>query len=992
MRTSVYRRAFTVAEMLITVSVITILSVLAAVSLRSIRLESRTREADETARNIYITAQNRIGELRLNHSGESMERYGHTMDETPSDFDYWSDVSGYDRAALIEYTFGDTGNCRFLDSMDEEDSAFVDGTLLDGSSVLVSRSGDDRFFIEYNAEAMAVYGVIYADTDAPLDYAHVAAYLNRGGRRNGDISEKDARHYRQTYVSGDQQVILGYYGGGIVSDVKSISLDAPVVSVSNGEDLMLEIYDPNTAGTDLSFKIVGVQSGCSREFSIDKNSCMLKSGDTDRRIGLCALTSDGTPLEIEYARFDEDGIFETGIVLDSLVFLGNSGNEPETEGCHISEIMGDGFIPGEDLCISVTVSPAGDYLALPVCSQVTVNSLFERAVNGTLEVTAIRHLQNISGAVSGFDPGVYSGGKTLRVILGEDLSYSGRYPENDQVTRDYCDLLYGICMQDGSGKDAFVPIDCVCKVNLAGCGRKIYDLCIGGGFMSCQGLFGRAEDLEITSLGIVGSGLALSTPLLYLQPDTVCAGAFAGSAGMMKISECYSTMRISGKSSLPDNVCIGGFIGKAGEYLDIRRSYCGGYAPGGMYDHEFGNLDTKGSGCAAICMGGFAGMCGDDGLDTEVCVGSSYSVQSLKAVMTDDCGEIRIGGFIGCVVGESIHIELDEMSYHTAPVIVGGDRVFAGGIIGTVEAADSDEAINSIFADCFFDEVYSNKDVQTDSRGIRSSLRGLKELYEGLLLDASETYPVSEGLKGKRYPYPDMTELGHHYGDWQDTLPVCTVSIAPGRGIESLGADEWDTDSGTIRKTFEYGEEIRLEYLKILRRPGYCGTRITGLPEEIEHPDTELSVITAGLEDLDLVCSASGLLPPEVSLPGGGRYSYHYDTALLPVLAAEMYPDDGSISIHYEISCHEEGCDDCIVRSVDRTLDSDTEKSDGSWLVDIFSIGPDEYIGVRTYTLRAYVYDGVYRSEYGSYGPVEVCFEKQRQRITFYSGWGWFYD
>ena len=964
--------AFTVSELLIVVSMIVILSVLSLISFRSLRTEAMTREADEMAKSVFISIQNRISELKSSGKWEKErglivpEHAGEPIREEPSDFNYWLSLSGYDD--VDSYSFGSSGNCIALGSVEDHDAV---RELLAGDPMLADTVSSGQFYIEINPDAAALYSVIYAGAPVLSDYGEAAAFLNDGGRRNDSVPENEARHKRQSFENENGKMILGYYGGGIMADTEKATLLPPLVTVSNGEDLVLEIHDPNPLPTLIGIELKGLASGA-----------VLRTG------------YDSSGMDLFHMEKTDEGL---SIVLDSLI-----AGERDQRGQHIAGAFGDGFIPGEDLEIAVELRSGGDYLALPVTERVRTNSLFKAVEKGAIYIGSLRHLQNLSGEVSGFDAGLlFDGADTGNIVITDDISFSGEYLRAERKTRDYTAPENMMLLLDGSVAGGFYPIDLGGVWRIDGRGHRIYDLIIDPAERESAGLIGSAEILSIESLGIVSAGRG-RIPEMTSSEHTHAAGSFAGRVLEITIRGCYSTMLHRHEGSGAGDVWIGGLAGYAAGSAVIENCYCGGTAPDGIYEKSPSNIQVVCSG-STVCAGGFIGGCGKaDSENKKVRISSSYSTQSVGGILDNASGRLCIGGFAGALKGLRGEVNIDAGSYLAAPVTVqyrgdhSAERASVGAIAGRMDFSYPESSTAEIGSACldFFAAACGNLTGDNLLKGRAVSINDLFADDGERKLGTDDTFPHSDGLAGRPYPFTDCTGLGHHFGDWQEHVPVSTVYIRAGNGILNISGSGWDGSSDALNRSFRFGESVDLDAIGFSLKAGYEGAVI--MDEEtgafIRDEASAGSALRAGLDDMHLVVCASRLVTPSVTISGGGIYHSSYENAVLPVTLDTKYDTASDIRIHYEISYLEEGSDTpVIIWSEDKLLDQSMEDT-YPLIIGRVEIDSGEYTGKRSYYVTSYVTDGILTSDRSEYGPVDVIFEKMRQKITFYSGKGWFYN
>ena len=585
--------AFTLVELLLVISVSAVLAVVAILSFRAIKLETATREAEENAKCIYISAQNRLMLLRNNGHWDELTQeisqggspgglstIGVRKASQPSDFDYWLDVSGLS-AGAPDYVFGPGGNFYAVGNSDPQERKLIHEYLLPGGSINGELIDKGWLCIEYNASTCTVYSAIFAMTDEPLDYEEIAAYLDESGRPRESVSPGEARRNRQKYTKNGKEIILGYYGGGIRSDIETVELEAPELAADNGEDLALVIGDMNRYDTQLRLDMTGVSSGASCALYLDREDGCFTDGVHSFETDLFIRDSSGTIIETGYLR-ELDGV-SVRFILDSRTRQYTlAGGQPRDR--RFAAFSDYGFVPGENLEVTVTVESAGTYLALPKSASLTVNSLFDKVNSGGTYLRCMRHLMNLSPSASGLAAG-YS---QTRVILAGDISFSGRYEDPSVTSRDY--RAFEEVRSPYGQYGGFEPVEIPVTLTFFGNRKKIYDLEIRPGSRSSAGLFGSVGILSIRDLGLVTLQGSDRSEIVSTS-DTVCVGAFAGSASSLTLSGCYSTLRIDADCTGDGRTyCIGGLVGKCTGRLNIDNCYSSGR--------------TSGSGCGGMAISG----------------------------------------------------------------------------------------------------------------------------------------------------------------------------------------------------------------------------------------------------------------------------------------------------------------------------------------------------------------------------------------------------
>ena len=190
------RSGFTLAEVLIVIAIIVILAAIGSVEVIRYQRRLKLMEADSIAKEIYLTAQNRLTASWA--SGEWNELLNNKSPE------YFGEENS--RIAISA-----SGDHAFLYVSNRNNSGTISGNVLDdvilpfGSIDETVRSGG-TYLIDYDKLTATVYDVFYVENDLliNLDNAdHVKSILDN---RDDRIS------YGLTNRSGNKCYFVGYYG------------------------------------------------------------------------------------------------------------------------------------------------------------------------------------------------------------------------------------------------------------------------------------------------------------------------------------------------------------------------------------------------------------------------------------------------------------------------------------------------------------------------------------------------------------------------------------------------------------------------------------------------------------------------------------------------------------------------------------------------------------------------------------------------------------
>ena len=709
---------------------------------------------------------------------------------------------------------------RVLEHFPTESGLYASGLL---SRVLPLGTLEDdvrtrgKYIIEYDVETASVYGVFYTESDGALDYVSAGFrdkfYDVEGSAKNGrpyemtgaSVSEAAARRVRRDYTDiNGNETILGYFGGSMAYGIDYSALELPEVRIDNGEELILNIKDPNSTSanrdeTRVLITVTGKQSGGSVTYSIVQPAMHTGTGSGGYYLNSNAM---GDRYLVKSCTEAEDSI-SYEIVLDSITPYEDGENSYNHHFAHnfggVLPAPTLGMIPGEDIEVTVLVQPAAsaERVALPVSRTVETNSLFATATVDTYgntvteaSIAQLRHLENLSSAISGA-----SFGDALAVTFEHSVSFdgqgSGLLP---LVPKDYSDLenVQAITNVDGtatgfgsSTERSYVPVKLPnTDVTVTGNGCNVYNISINKNAAGGDniGLFGTTGDLTISDLGIVSSETAAndaSAPVkTVFRGNVLGMGAFAGNvSGTANLTECWSTVQLKSNDA-QSGANIGGLLGNVSGAVTISNSYVSA-ATGddGKYSMlpSAANLYVNANG-RDVNAGGLVGNCASATLT------DSYSLADVgfNTPWNASGVEYNIGGLAGHVQG-AINIENSYYAgWMNVPVSLmpRSDTVNYGGFVGNCSSLTAD------------DDSFWVKEFLGISNLPENSVNGDYSRMQSAAADTQsvdiETNPYDQTFYGDDFQYPDVTDLGHHWGDWCLDIPDIGLYIIPGVGINTL--------------------------------------------------------------------------------------------------------------------------------------------------------------------------------------------------------------
>ena len=393
-----YRRGnqgFTMMEVMIVIAILGVMAALVFVNIVPFMKGFYQKEMDETAREIYVAAQNHLS------IADSMGFLKGKSDGTPAGDDIYYFVVEKGGEAQSTASGGST-----KPNGVNESTSVLSQMLPYGSIDDTVRLGGS-YVISYSKKTARVVEVFYRNPSGRFDNGQSFKSANASTTYTGlqSYSGADKKEARLNY--NNQEVIIGWYngeGGGLSTN----KLTAPKVRVENGDRLLVKVWwDSNggdtsfTTGLNVGIIITGKTSG--------KHTPVLKLSPT----AAGGLVYEGCLDDIA-SSYDNN---------KDQVLAKNNG--------HFAERFADwDLVPGEDVTISTfayySAAHDGSIYEVAKGPTVTTNSLFrsvgyEVGANGTLtdvreaRISHIRHLENLSKEISGYDIKALDDAETARL-------------------------------------------------------------------------------------------------------------------------------------------------------------------------------------------------------------------------------------------------------------------------------------------------------------------------------------------------------------------------------------------------------------------------------------------------------------------------------------------------------------------------------------------------------------------------------------------------
>ena len=713
------------AELLIVVAVITVLSGIGFVSVQSYQRSMALLERDAIAKEIFVAAQNHL-----------------TM----------ADGQGYMGVDAENIALSDDGThlVLFDGSNTDPDAAKMLAVMLPFGAIDETVRGAGRYYIHYQTNPGRVLDVFYWTPGG------------RFGGSNTGYGDMYANRQNRNWRKGNSPVI-GWYGGEGTVETGS-TIEMPSIEVENAERLLVRVTNPNKDNPAAELKLIvkGVTSGAMKAITVLEANIDPRIKDPDATGNVYTIVLDDiTDAALHFAQLGADtGEFLSGedITVQAVAF----SNSELTNIAYSAEVTTNSLFADVEEVVGAEGSD-------PIHTAMVGN---------------IRHLENLDEHVSDLRPALgITAAKQIADLSAppegaedaDDLSWTGFVAAIKEAKELSADSHIKVYDAEGTGTtdDCFRPVSPTYALNYDGQGHSISGIVVSND--SDAGLFGALKsgsgisNLELVDFSIAttsGNAGALAGTLTGTTVTNVAAhnsgnGMEAtvtgtGSAGGLIGSVSGGAVEKSAAALVVSGGDAGGLIGKASDGATITASYAGGHTKDATYyDGETPIYNVTGTGSAG-------GLIGDAG---NAAITDSYATASATGATA--------GGFAGKSSGSITDCYATGLVSGTAETSVVG--AFAGELTGSAAGCLYYEIINEgMPATGNTPAEGSNPDItaldadMTTYNAFIQSETDPASPYDGTLANLYGEGNYNLKTVGQLDDALDLTDqfVATHYGDW----------------------------------------------------------------------------------------------------------------------------------------------------------------------------------------------------------------------------------
>lgn len=674
------RKGFSLAELLVVIAVLGILAGVSFVAVSRYIRNLQALEMDNTAKEIFIAAQNH---LSASFASGEYERYYEEYKDTDLSANYGTKLDtkpGY----LEGVEFGTEDSVyRYVISNGSGNEggtkSLILSYMLPDYAIDKEIADNGNYLIVYEVNSATVLAVFYSGkAHTYIGGSHIHSFTPDEAIESGNAYLKDAvndRSKRVHYRKETEDSIIGCYTAAEKENVTSVTLKPLALNIDNGSKLKVTIENPNYRTyfdsedhQTIYLKVTGKTSGNSQTVLLKDHGTVPGSyietrydnanGPTVSDVDVQYEWSHETVLKTEYFTITLDDItLKNGHFYNKFPYM----------------------IPGEQLELEVKLTDDSVFAA-PESTVKEDNSLF-KSLNGTrAELNNIRHLENLDPDISNLSlinecpyPSLSEKKTEIHVtdaFQSGDLSYSGSKSFVFDIKNDAYDSGSKLKIYKYNGTDSENGYYGISNSNLItydGCSHSIKNIFSSTGKNGDTGLFSYVDLSDVTKTFQL-KNLTVENGNFEKTTGTGNAGGFiAHTLSKAELTKCY--LRANGNRiySRGSGCDAGGFVGKSSEAVDIVQCAVTGTEKVGSLYTGSGIKITSESGNA----GGFVGQSSGSLLHVN---NSNYIGNT--SIITATTG--NAGGFAGLVSGT---LRIEHFHFTGSDNKISAE-ISAGGIVG----------------------------------------------------------------------------------------------------------------------------------------------------------------------------------------------------------------------------------------------------------------------------------------------------------------------
>lgn len=817
------------AEVLIVVAIIIVLMGVGFVALMSHMRNMQQLKMDGHAKEIFVAAQNHLSMAKsqdyLGLNGEG-------------DFGTVSNLAYTDDEGAAAGTDGDNGVYYLVVSSAADLNSGILTQMLPFASVDEAARSKGSYIIRYQKDPGIVLDVFYAEkgdkryaVKEGLKSADYETLMN--DPYYGDAGKEKRRNY------GDDNAVIGWYGGGVEGVPAGEKLNAPGLEVINGDRLLVKVTNYN-ASVNKGENILNLIVEC---------------GDVPISIPL--IDKDGRKIEDSRRVWSVE---TCTVVLDDVTTDDASGDKlhfAQLQATTPGIVIGSGnVIPGKDLKVYAVTYNNDLITNVAESSKQETNSLFAsyNESSNEVEIASIRHLLNLDLSISGVNVSVKKATQISDLVWKDDDSETGDFLQNTRraATR--------IAYADGSSSSAagsYLPVtpksefeeyqgqsNRIIGINVTNSvtvgdkkyaglfsslnGGSVSDLELIDFYISADGdvgaLAGSASGATITGVlvrnsktGGVGDKTSGADIGYKIESSNAAAGGLVGSMSGATVDRCAAAVYVKGKTN------VGGLIGGMSGGT-VTCSYSGGHTENARYQ-EATATSTTATNNTIVNVISDANAGGLIGETDSTAIDHSYSTASAVGAV--------VGGLVGNSKGGSVN------TCYAIGLVTPSTGGTASSLVGSIASTSfsgnyylegvSDKAVNTGYSSTSGITGVSAGSANTDFLIPEASRQSAYPYDKKLVVDYGTTvgnkaivgyfFPTIDQLSDGKAGYtskPGITDV--HFGDWQvpQSSPL-NYLLVNGNTLDLIIELKDNTSELTFAVTGETSNNTRIFNLKLAK-------------------------------------------------------------------------------------------------------------------------------------------------------------------------------